>query len=198
MAPKGNTSSSSQVVFGKNVVYSSKILSAPRNMLVGKNNFFANFSIPSNVSGFKDIVKFLSKHPISSAVTLSTEMYQTHLFEFWYRCDYRISASKKEIIIGTVLDGDFKIKITLRKLRNIMNLSFDENFKEPISVAEAKEEILPIIGYGFLTIDATWKPVKNTVVYSRMGRVWNYFFAHIIQCLSSKSRSFDQSTISDL
>ena len=198
MAPKGNISSSSSIAFSDHVVKSSNMPHAPNQLKIAKNNFVANFSIPSNVNGFTDIVKFLSKHPISSALTRSTAMYPTHLLEFWYTCDHYITATSKESIAGTVLGGDLKISITLRKLRNALSLTFNEHYEEPVSANQAKEDILPFIGYNFQQAGAVDVPLKGTVVRSKMGKVWNYFFAHIIHCLSGKSGSFDQATTTDL
>ena len=149
MAPKGNIFSSSSIAFSDHVVKSSNMPHAPNQLKIAKNNFVANFSIPSNVTGFNDIVKFLSKHALSFAFTLSVNMYPSHLLEFWYTCDYFISTTNQESITSTVLDEDIKISMTLRKLRNILNLTISQNIKKPVSVSEAKQEILPFIGYNF-------------------------------------------------
>ena len=71
MAPKSDVSSFSSVAFGDIVVKSSKMLKVLEQLKVEKNNYVASFSIPCNIFGFIEIVKFLSKHPIE-ALTLST------------------------------------------------------------------------------------------------------------------------------
>lgn len=152
-------------------------------------NLLGNLNPPQNKEPyFRDIVLFLQKCPIASALTLEVPMFGSYLQQFWYSS--RISDSG--LLCAKIHDGNTRIKISLDDFRSACGLNYlkeGEEFEDPVDDAQ-RRTIADMIGYEH-------EPDENTANFKmfkkvNMSRKWAYFFTHIIQSLGGKRGSLNQ------
>ncbi|KAJ9538562.1 hypothetical protein OSB04_031295 [Centaurea solstitialis] len=146
-------------------------------------NYVAYLDHNHKYPDFFIIADFLRKSPLYKALTYRPKMSKHLLANFWTTCEY--DETTKEVRASVLSTND--VSFTVDDLRRVLDLpTFSPYEKLPSN--QDLQMVATTIGY------VPAPEVKDHIVIYRkyMGGVWNFFFLHLINCLSSKTGSTDQ------
>ncbi|KAJ9538558.1 hypothetical protein OSB04_031291 [Centaurea solstitialis] len=152
-------------------------------------NYIACLDHNDNFPGSYIIAEFLRKCPLYKALTYSPKMSRHLLSNFWATCQY--DAATKEVCASVLSTSTYDVSFTVDDLRRVLDLpTFDPYEKLPSN--QDLKMVATTIGY----VQGPNVKDRNTLYRKYMGGVWNFFFLHLLQCLSRKTGSVDQAHIS--
>ncbi|KAI3715559.1 hypothetical protein L6452_22545 [Arctium lappa] len=136
---------------------------------------------------FNHVSLFHQKTPLQHAFTASTKMSKMLLSSFWLTCKYD---SETHQVSASVLSSEEHpdLSFGVEDVRSILRIpEFD--VYAPFPTGREHEEVVTTLNY----VHEGKTKGSDTLLRKNMGVVWNYFFYHIIYCISHKTSGWDQS-----
>ncbi|KAI3732508.1 hypothetical protein L1987_63713 [Smallanthus sonchifolius] len=131
--------------------------------------------------GYEEIVRFLTKSRINTAISTQVRVFEKHVREFWDNVEYK--HVNKEIWIESTVGGN-KIKVTKQVIREVLKFRDAADFPYKINRI-AVFGIIMNMGY-----EGTF--LRRQVTKTMFGKQWRYLVHVLIHCLSPRTSGFDQ------
>ena len=185
-------------------IKSSKVSFALEDIRIKACNFLGISELPSkkkyHPEEYKPMFDFIQSSVIGEAIHKDPVTLQVELLEeFWWTAEY-VEDDNENYIVGTVLNGSQKIKITRNRIRQVLRLpkiNSKRPFVEPPTTSEWKAW-LPTIGYQYAIIESERKEVPINPRKNLLPGVWAFLLTHIIQCMFGNTGSHDQANSSQM
>ncbi|GJU06427.1 hypothetical protein Tco_1122857 [Tanacetum coccineum] len=183
-----NSQSASQ----QTVIPHDELLPRDQFLPIKENNFI--FCPDAICTKCPVMVEILKGHPIFKALTLSEDVPEIYIQQFWNTITYNttVSPHKFEGMIE-----DVHVAFTLKQFRRMFDLKEQNDFtgKEEYDDFSPEEELCAdIVRLGYE------EPLPKASAFRRkhLSQVWATLFSIINRCLTSKSTGMDQCSISVL
>ncbi|KAI3758687.1 hypothetical protein L6452_06258 [Arctium lappa] len=150
-------------------------------------NQVAQLSADVDHPEFNQVSLFLQKTPLQHAFTLSTKMSKMLLGSFWLTCKYD---SETHQVSASILSSEEHpdLSFGVEDVRSILLIpEFD--VYSPFPTNREHEEVVATLNY----VHEGNTKGSGTLLRKNMGVVWNYFFSHLLYCISHKTSRWDQS-----
>ncbi|KAI3706447.1 hypothetical protein L6452_24196 [Arctium lappa] len=166
----------------------SKDTSLSRESLIFHScNQVARLSADADYPEFNQVSIFLQRSPICHALTASTKMSKMLLGNFWLTCKYDSTTHQ---VSASVLSFEEHpdLSFGVDDIRSVLQIP-EFNVYAPFPTHHEHDEVVAALQY----VHEGKTKGSGTLLRKNMGALWNYFFSHLLYCLSHKTSGWDQS-----
>ncbi|KAI3727551.1 hypothetical protein L6452_16167 [Arctium lappa] len=150
-------------------------------------NQVARLSADADHPEFNQVSIFLQRSPICHALTSSTKMSKMLLGNFWLTYKYDSTTHQ---VSASVLSSEEHLDLSfgVDDIRSVLQIP-EFNVYAPFPTHQEHDEVVVALQY----VHEGKTKGSGTLLRKNMGALWNYFFSHLLYCLSHKTSGWDQS-----
>ncbi|KAI3703105.1 hypothetical protein L6452_28860 [Arctium lappa] len=150
-------------------------------------NQVARLSVDVDHPEFNQVSIFLQRSPLRHALTESTKMSKMLLGNLWLT--YKYDSDTHQVSTSILSSEEHPdLSFGVHDVRAVLNIS-EFNIYAPFPTHQEHDEVIAALNY----VHEGKSKGSGTLLRENMGVLWNYFFSHLLYCLSHKISGWDQS-----